>query len=115
MSPTILVKEGKAVFVAGASGGPRIISSTLQVLLNMTRFRMSPTEALSKPRIHHQWLPETLLLESPLDTTVAEKLQHFGHKTAKRDRQAVSQAARRTAAGLAAASDTRKHGRAAGF
>jgi gamma-glutamyltranspeptidase/glutathione hydrolase len=115
MSPTILVKDGKAVFVAGASGGPRIISSTLQVLLNMTRFRMSPTDALSKPRIHHQWLPETLLLESPLDTTVAEKLQRFGHKTAKRDRQAVSQAARRTAAGLAAASDTRKHGRAAGF
>lgn len=115
MSPTILVKDGKAVFVAGASGGPRIISSTLQVLLNMTRFGMSPTEALSKPRIHHQWLPETLLLESPLDTTVAEQLQSFGHQTAKRDKQAVSQAARRTAAGLEAASDTRKHGRAAGF
>lgn len=115
MSPTILVKDGKAVFVAGASGGPRIISSTLQVLLNMTRFGMSPTEALSKPRIHHQWLPETLLLESPLDETVAGKLQSFGHQTAKRDRQAVSQAARRTTAGLEAASDSRKHGRAAGF
>jgi len=115
MSPTILVKDGKAVFVAGASGGPRIISSTLQVLLNMTRFGMSPTEALSKPRIHHQWLPETLLLESPLDSTVAETLQSFGHKTAKRDNQAVSQAARRTPTGLEAASDARKHGRAAGY
>ncbi len=115
MSPTILVRDGKAVFVAGASGGPRIISSTLQVLLNMTRFGMSPTEALSKPRIHHQWLPETLLLESPLDSTVAEKLQSFGHQTAKRDYQAVSQAVRRTASGLEAASDARKHGRAAGF
>ena len=115
MSPTILVRDGKAVFVAGASGGPRIISSTLQVLLNMTRFKMSPTEALDKPRIHHQWLPETLLLESPLDTTVAETLQSFGHKTAKRDKQAVSQAARRTPAGLEAASDARKHGQAAGF
>lgn len=115
MSPTILVRDGKAVFVAGASGGPRIISSTLQVLLNMTRFGMSPSEALSKPRIHHQWLPETLLLESPLDRSVADKLQSFGHETARRDKQAVSQAARRTAAGLEAASDTRKHGRAAGF
>ncbi|MBL6707070.1 MAG: gamma-glutamyltransferase [Planctomycetaceae bacterium] len=115
MSPTILVRDGKAVFVAGASGGPRIISSTLQVLLNMTRFEMSPTEALSKPRIHHQWLPETLLLESPLDTTVAEKLQSFGHATAKRDKQAVSQAARFTSKGLEAASDARKHGRGAGF
>lgn len=115
MSPTILVRDGKAVFVAGASGGPRIISSTLQVLLNMTRFGMTPREALSKPRIHHQWLPETLLLESPLDTTVANKLQSFGHKTAKRDRQAVSQAARLTPTGVEAASDVRKHGRAAGF
>lgn len=115
MSPTILVRDGKAVFVAGASGGPRIISSTLQVLLNMIRFEMSPTEALSKPRIHHQWLPETLLLESPLDTTVADKLQGFGHKTEKRNYQAVSQAARRTPSGLEAASDARKHGRAAGF
>tara|TARA_R110002072_G_scaffold303099_1_gene493449 strand:- start:167270 stop:168982 length:1713 start_codon:yes stop_codon:yes gene_type:complete len=115
MSPTILIRDGKAVFVAGASGGPRIISSTLQVLLNMTRFKMSPTEALSKPRIHHQWLPETLLLESPLDTTVAEKLQSFGHETARRDNLAVSQAARLTSKGIEAASDSRKHGRAAGF
>lgn len=115
MSPTILVRDGKAVFVAGASGGPRIISSTLQVLLNMTRFKMSPAEALSKPRIHHQWLPETLLLESPLDTTAAERLQSFGHKTATRNKQAVSQAAHRTANGIEAASDARKHGEAAGF
>ncbi|NQV28577.1 MAG: gamma-glutamyltransferase [Rhodopirellula sp.] len=115
MSPTILVRDGKAVFVAGASGGPRIISSTLQVLLNMIRFGMSPGEAISKPRIHHQWLPETLLLESPLDMTVADELQSFGHKTAKRNQQAVSQAARQTPTGLEAASDTRKHGRATGF
>lgn len=115
MSPTILVRNGKAVFVAGASGGPRIISSTLQVLLNMTRFHMSPTEAISKPRIHHQWLPETLLLESPLDTTIAEQLQKLGHETARRNNLATSQAARRTADGVQAASDTRKNGRAAGF
>lgn len=115
MSPTILVRNGKAVFVAGASGGPRIISSTLQVLLNMTRFNMSPTEAISRPRIHHQWLPETLLLESPLDRTVAEQLQSLGHQTAKRNNLATSQAARRTAEGLQGASDTRKNGRAAGF
>lgn len=115
MSPTILVKDGKAVFVAGASGGPRIISSTLQVLLNMTRFKMSPAAALSQPRIHHQWLPETLLLEPPLDEKVAKQLQSFGHKTAKRDGLAVSQAARFTSKGLEAASDARKHGRAVGF
>jgi gamma-glutamyltranspeptidase/glutathione hydrolase len=115
MSPTILVRDGKAVLVLGASGGPRIISSTLQVLLNMTRFEMGPREALSQPRMHHQWLPEKLQLESPLDKTVAGKLESFGHKTAKRDNQAVSQVARRTPAGLEAASDNRKHGRAAGY
>ena len=84
-------------------------------LLNVIDHGMNIGQAVEAGRIHHQWLPETLLLESPLDTTVAEKLQSFGHATAKRDKQAVSQAARFTSKGLEAASDARKHGRAAGF
>ena len=45
MSPTIIVRDGKAVYVAGASGGPRTITATLQVLLNMTRFDMTVSQA----------------------------------------------------------------------
>ena len=57
MSPTILVRDGKAVTALGASGGPRIISSTIQVLLNMAVFDMTPEDAVTAPRIHHQWMP----------------------------------------------------------
>lgn len=65
MSPTIVLDDaGHVVAVAGASGGPRIISGTLQVLLNGLLFRMSPNQAVAAPRIHHQWLPNTLWFEN---------------------------------------------------
>lgn len=114
MTPTILVKEGRAVFVAGASGGPRIISSTLQVLLNMTRFGMSPTRAVSVPRFHHQWVPNELLVEDPLYGRLQKKLQAFGHKVTRRNSLSATQAAKRTAQGLTGGSDPRKSGRPAG-
>ncbi|MBI1310204.1 gamma-glutamyltransferase [bacterium] len=116
MTPTILVKDGKAVFAAGASGGPRIISATLQVLLNMSRFGMTPQQAVRAPRIHHQWLPNTLLLESELMTEFGKPLQEkYGHAVSKSSGLAATQAASRMADGLRAASDPRKHGQAAGF
>ena len=115
MTPTILVRDGKAVYVAGASGGPRIISTTLQVLLNMTRFGMSPDRAVELPRIHHQWQPDVLLIEDPLHDRVRAALEKLGHTVQLRNRLAVCQSAARLSDGLAAYSDSRKHGRAAGF
>lgn len=114
MSPTIAVKDGKAVFSAGASGGPRIISSTLQVLLNMIVFGMTPTQAVDAPRIHHQWVPEDLLLEPELFGQAGEKLKRFGHSTKKSSGLAASQAVSRQPDGLRGHSDPRKHGAAAG-
>src|SRR4029079_7383543 len=64
MTPTIVVRDGRAEFVVGASGGPRIITATTQVLLNWVRFGQSPGVAVDAPRIHHQWSPDTLELES---------------------------------------------------
>ncbi len=115
MSPTIAVKDGKAVFSAGASGGPRIISSTLQVLLNMIVFGMHPEQAVETPRIHHQWMPDELLLENELFKQVGEKLQQFGHATRKRSSLAATQAVSRQPDGLRGHSDSRKHGAAAGY
>lgn len=116
MTPTILVDEsGRAVFVAGASGGPRIISATLQVLLNMMRFDMTPAAAVAAPRMHHQWLPNVLLVEPPLEPRVREELEQRGHKVARQKSLAVSQAAARTAQGIRGASDPRKHGQPAGY
>ncbi|MDB5387710.1 MAG: gamma-glutamyltransferase, partial [Planctomycetaceae bacterium] len=54
MTPTIAVRDGRAVFALGASGGPKIISATIQDLINMARYQMPPHEAVPAPRLHHQ-------------------------------------------------------------
>ncbi|MCH7989587.1 MAG: gamma-glutamyltransferase, partial [Planctomycetes bacterium] len=115
MTPTIVIKDGKAVFALGASGGPRIISSTLQVLLNMTRFGMSPAEAVNQPRIHHQWLPNTLFVEEPLFETVRKPLEQRKHSVARRNNLAAVQAVSRRQDGLRGASQPSKHGKPAGY
>ncbi len=115
MSPTIVLEDGKAVHVLGASGGPRIISSTLQVLLNLTRFRMTPAEAVRHPRIHHQWLPNTLSMEKGLIEQCREPLEQRGHVVQLQGSLAVTQAASRSPEGVCGASDPRKGGQAAGF
>jgi gamma-glutamyltranspeptidase/glutathione hydrolase len=57
MAPTIVPKDGRVVMVLGSPGGSRIISITLQVILNLIDYGMSPQAAVDAPRIHHQWLP----------------------------------------------------------
>ncbi len=115
MTPTIVLKDGKAILALGGSGGPRIISSTLQVLLNVMRFDMPPKAAIAQPRIHHQWLPNVLSLEDPLYEKMQDSLKQRGHKLEKRNNLAVVQAIQRTQKGLRAASDPRKHGKPAGY
>lgn len=83
MSPTILVKNDRAVMIAGASGGPRIITGTLQVMLNVLLFDMSPGEAVRMPRFHHQWMPRTISFESRWNPeALREQLEARGHATA---------------------------------
>ena len=115
MTPTIVLRDGQAVHVLGASGGPRIITTTLQVLLNLVRFRMTPRQALDQPRIHHQWFPDEALIEPPLFAAVRDELQRRGHRVVPRKSLAVCQAASRLERGLSGAADLRKHGRAAGW
>ncbi|QDT94667.1 gamma-glutamyltransferase [Gimesia aquarii] len=115
MSPTIVTKDGKAVFSAGASGGPRIISSTLQVLLNMIVYGLPPEQAVEFPRIHHQWMPNDLVLESKLFNQNSSKLKRFGHRIKESSGIAATQAVSRQSDGLRGQSDSRKHGAAAGY
>lgn len=115
MTPTIVLRDGKAVFALGASGGPKIISATLQVLINLTRYEMPPHEAVPATRLHHQWLPNTLLLEPTLFDKSATALEKLGHVVTARGESAVVQAVSRSPEGIRASSDPRKHGKAAGF
>ena len=115
MTPTIVVKDGKAVFALGASGGPRIITATTQVLLHLIHRQQTPNSAVQAPRLHHQWLPDVLDLEPRLDRELHDPLAMMGHKTSQRSGGAVSQAVSRMPDGLRAGSDPRKGGRPAGW
>jgi gamma-glutamyltranspeptidase/glutathione hydrolase len=114
MTPTIVIRDGRAEFVVGASGGPRIITATAQVLLNWMRFGQPPEPAVDALRIHHQWAPDALELEG--EKLLRTDMERMGHKIRLRSDSAVVQAAARTSDGrLQGASDRRKGGRAAGF
>jgi len=63
MSPTIVSKDGKPFMVIGSPGGSRIITITLQAILNVVDFGMNMQEAIDAPRIHHQWLPDRVYME----------------------------------------------------
>lgn len=115
MTPTIIVKDGKAVFALGAAGGPRIITATTQVLLNLIDRKQSPAAAVQAPRLHHQWLPDVLDLEPRLNRDLRDPLTALGHKTQERSGNAVTQAVSRGPDGLRAGSDSRKGGRPAGW
>ena len=114
MSPTILLKDGKTAATAGASGGPRIITGTLQVLLRMIYEDRTPSDAIAAPRLHHQWLPENLLLEKAA-MTMQPSLEAFGHTVKETGGVGVVQAIRVHDGAYEPAADPRKGGRAAGY
>jgi gamma-glutamyltranspeptidase/glutathione hydrolase len=63
MTPTIVLKDGKPVLVVGTPGGSRIITTVLEVIVNVIDHGMTLQEAVDAPRIHHQWFPDTIAAE----------------------------------------------------
>ena len=63
MSPTIVTKDGKPFMVIGSPGGSRIITITLEAILNVVDFGMDISQAVNAPRIHHQWQPDKIYFE----------------------------------------------------
>ena len=80
MVPTILTKDGKFFLVLGTPGGPTIINSVLQTIVNVVDFGMNAQEAVDQPRIHHQWLPDTLSLERGFSPDTLDLLKAKGHQ-----------------------------------
>ncbi|MEH2200624.1 gamma-glutamyltransferase [Nostoc sp.] len=81
MTPTIVTENGHFRMAAGAPGGSTIITQVLQTILNVLEYNMDVGAAISVPRIHHQWLPDELRVESwSLDALTMQDLRRRGHK-----------------------------------
>src|SRR5262249_6720690 len=63
MTPTIVLKDGKVLFAVGSPGGPTIINTVLQVVVNVVDFGMNIQQAIDFPRVHHQWMPDRIQWE----------------------------------------------------
>ena len=80
MSPTILTKDGKPVFVTGTPGGSRIITVVLHSILNVVDYGMNVQEAVDAPRFHQQWLPDVTEVETfALSPDTRKILTDMGH------------------------------------
>jgi gamma-glutamyltranspeptidase / glutathione hydrolase len=116
MSPTIVLKEGRPVMTVGAAGGPTIISQVVQAIVRKIDLELPLAECLAQPRIHQQWSPDEVRIESRLDAGVTGALVERGHTLKRVRSMGVSQAIGQDAAtGLfEGVFDPRVPGKAAG-
>jgi gamma-glutamyltranspeptidase / glutathione hydrolase len=81
MTPTIVTEGNKLKLAVGSPGGSTIITTVFQILLNTLVYKMDAGQAVSASRIHHQWLPDKLRVETNgLDATTLDALRKRGHE-----------------------------------
>ena len=81
MTPTIVLKDGEPFLVTGSPGGSTIITTTLQVILNVIDHGMNLSDAVASPRFHHQWRPDRVIHEETAFTTQTKnELLQMGHR-----------------------------------
>ncbi|MCX8091818.1 MAG: gamma-glutamyltransferase [Verrucomicrobiae bacterium] len=117
MTPTLVLRDGEPILALGAAGGPRIISTVLLELIAMLDLGQSPAQAVAAPRIHHQWLPDELVVEQTLPADLRNALEQRGHRVVVQEKLAVSQIVARTpdGSGFVGAADPRGYGTTAGW
>jgi gamma-glutamyltranspeptidase/glutathione hydrolase len=110
MSPTIVLKDGRPVLVTGSPGGSRIISTVLQVIVNVLDYHMDVAAAVAAPRLHHQWLPDEVRIERGFSEETLEALRAKGHHIVEPMGQTSANSIEVTPAGLLGAPDPRTRG-----
>ncbi len=116
MTPTIVLKNGKPVLVTGSPGGSRIISTTLQVIVNALDYRMNIAQAVSVPRLHHQWMPDEVRIEHGFPQATRDALRAMGHTLVTPMGQTSANSIAATKGGWLGAADPRTRGaEAAGY
>lgn len=84
MTPTIVLKNGKPYLVVGTPGGTTIPTSVIQSIVNIVDFKMTAEDAVNKPKFHHQWLPDEIMVEDDFDPATMRELQAMGYTVSKR-------------------------------
>ena len=117
MSPTIVTdRDGSLLLVLGSRGGPRIITSTSEVILNVIDYRMTLADAMSAPRLHHQALPDSLYFErDAVRPDVADSLRAMGYGVAMGRGIGLVNAIMRVRGGYEGVSDPRSSGKPIGY
>jgi len=115
MCPTIVLGKRGVEMVTGAAGGPRIVSATLQILLDVLVFGLDARQAMTAPRIHHQWEPDILHHEPGLPVETVSALEKKGHRPKLRADIGKANVIVRSQAGLDASADPRSGGAPAGY
>jgi gamma-glutamyltranspeptidase/glutathione hydrolase len=110
MSPTIVLKDNKPVLVTGSPGGSRIISTVLQVVVNVLDYHMDVAAAVAAPRLHHQWLPDEVKVEPGFPEEVLAALRAKGHSVTESMGYSSANSILVTAKGLLGAPDPRTRG-----
>lgn len=110
MSPTLVFKDGKLFLATGSPGGSRIITTTLQIILNVVDHGMNIAEATAAPRIHNQWLPDEIRIEEGLSPDTIRLLEARGHKVEVKNAMGSTQSIMLVDGILAGASDPRRPG-----
>lgn len=110
MSPTLVFKDGKVLLVTGSPGGSRIITTTLQIIMNVIDHQMNIAEASAAPRIHHQWYPDEIRIEEGLSPDTIRLLEARGHTLAVKNVMGSTQSIMQIDGVLAGASDPRRRG-----
>ncbi|KAA0017765.1 gamma-glutamyltransferase [Salinicola corii] len=91
MTPTIVKKDGRNFLVTGSPGGSRIITTTLQVVMNVIDHGMNIQSAVSAPRIHDQWLPDEIRIEDGISPDTIALLEAMGHKISQQEAMGAAQ------------------------
>jgi gamma-glutamyltranspeptidase / glutathione hydrolase len=110
MSPTMVFKDGKLEIVTGSPGGSRIITTVLQVILDIVDHGLNVAEAEDAPRVHDQWLPDELRIERGLSPDTIRLLEAMGHKVVVRESMGSANTIQRKDGFLLGASDPRQRG-----
>jgi gamma-glutamyltranspeptidase / glutathione hydrolase len=110
MTPTIVMKDGKVVLVTGTPGGSRIISTVLQVIVNVIDYKMDIAAAVAAPRLHHQWMPDEVRAEPGFPDDVLAALRTMGHRVMDSGGYSSANSILVTANGLLGAADPRTRG-----